>query len=797
MTLLPEHLAYLQARGIGSEMAIRFYEADQGDLVIPYRDPSGQPYKQQPGRSELFVVRRHFPTSTPKFKAPWGAGNRPYFSPLMPAGALYDVTIPLVLIEGPFKVDACWIAIPNGYCFVGLTGTWNIVDRRDEAGQWSEDNETRVLPELKAIPMTGRLIIILFDSDIADNKSVASAAKFIANWTRCRGGCPHRVRLPHEPNGNKNGADDFIVRYGPQALVSRLEEAQVIGYPIPAPLLADDGELRGDYDSTEELELIEALAKVTDMHVLDVITRKLTRKLHRKQSELLAQIEDARTGESDRGFLASDEELAGIDIDSRWIVPDFIPRGEVVILTADPGVGKSLLAYDLCLAIATGGEFLGFKVPKGRVLILQLEEGGSFGARLRALGFHDLAKRGDDWEASRSFDLAKPSHMQQLRGMLRKGWDFVMIDPLRALARSFDVEETSAEFGRKIVRPLAKTITDAGAAGLLIHHNAAGTGKAAGTRDIPAAVWGVFNLKRVVDGDDENLHLSSDKTRDSDPLLWHLRKMRCEGFDGSEGGCTWELVNMLQHMAPDLPLLKRVDALLDMQTQPITLRQIAEGLGLPEGDDGKVNPTLRAMASKAAALRQWSDKAKPVARYWKPLERRRQSVLDGMGVSPSSDTNQLTHQSLQLISRIDEGCIGVDLQPKSVDAPVGRPLGDNPEIPLPDKGVNQSPLVCGITPSSPSAVVAEPFGVGESVQFLDRTLGEWRDGYTVLASPDPEGRVHLKSPTGATFHTRQRNVRRSPSLTEMDDAHIQSAAESLGTHLATTFDITHGHQRAA
>ena len=703
-SLQPEHLAYLQARGIAADTAISLYKASGRDLLIPYRDPSGQPYKLQPGRPETFVIRRPFPTSTPKFQAPAAAGNRPYFSPLMPAGALEDVMTPLVLIEGPIKVDACWTALPHGYCFVGLTGTWNIVDRRDEAGRWSEENDTRVLPELKAIPMTGRKVIVLFDSDITDNKSVAAAAKFIANWVRQRGGRPHRVRLPHEPNGSKNGADDFIVRHGPPALLNHLEDAQVIGYPLPAPLLTDDGELRGDYDAAEELEVIEALAKVTDMHTLDVVTRKLHRKLHRKHSELLALIEDARTGEVDRGFLASDEELAGSDIDSRWIVPDLLPRGEVVLLTADPGVGKSLLAYDLCRAIATGGEFLGFQVPKGRVLILQLEEGGSFGARLRALGFHHLAERRVDWDASKSFDLAKPSHMQQFRGMLCNGWDFVMIDPLRALARSFDVEETSAEFGRKIVRPLAKAITDAGASGVLIHHNAAGTGKAAGTRDIPAAVWGVFNLKRAVDGDDENLHLSTDKTRDGDPLLWHLRKQRCEGFDGSEGGCSWELVAMLQHMAPDLPLLKRVDALLDMQTQPITLRQIAEGLGLPDGLDGKVNPTLRTMASKAAALRQWSDKAKPLAHYWKPVDRRRKSVSDGKGVSPLSEINQLTHQSLEGVSRVNQGCTGVDHQPNSAQTGqngINRQSEVNPGNPVPDRRVNRLASERGHTPLSP------------------------------------------------------------------------------------------------
>ena len=61
-------------------------------------------------------------------------------------------------------------------CIRDRTGTWNTKDRRDENGNWDQDNDTRLLPELKAIPMRGRKVIILFDSDIEDNISVDDAA---------------------------------------------------------------------------------------------------------------------------------------------------------------------------------------------------------------------------------------------------------------------------------------------------------------------------------------------------------------------------------------------------------------------------------------------------------------------------------------------------------------------------------------------------------------------------------------------------------------------------------------------
>lgn len=652
MTLTPEQLQYLADRGISETAAARLYSADGRDLLIPHRDPSGKAYHCQPGSLAPFTLRRPFPTGNPKFKAPPRGGNRPYFSPLMPPGALADVSVPLVLIEGPIKVDACWLAIPEGFCFVGLSGVWNLKDRRDEAGRWDADNPTRLMPELREIRLTGRQVITLFDSDAASNRGVAAAAKEIGAWARRHGGRPYRVNLPSEPDGRKNGADDLIQRHGAAALLDRLEQAEPIGWPLPDPLLNKEGDIRSDYDPTEEREVIEALALVTDPRVMESVTRRLSQKCGRRQSEWLALVEDQRSGAADHGFLCTDEELEGSDIDSRWIVPDLLPRGEVTLLTADAGVGKSLLGYELAHALATGGEFLGFRVPQMRVLILQLEEGASMAARLKARGFA-LRDRGVTWQASRSFDLAKPRHVEQLRQMLRNGWDFVMVDSLRQVARSFDVEETSAEFGRRVVRPLAKLITDSGSAGLLIHHNAAGTGKAAGTRDIPAAVWGVFNLKRVTDGNDQDLILSTDKTRDGDPIVWQLRKERTDGADRSGHGFRWELAAMLQHLAPDLPLLRRVEALLDRQVEPITLRQMARLMELPDGPDGKVNPTLRTMAAKAAALRRWSDKGQP-ARYWKPEEFRSASSYPGGGVG-NSGGNQLTPQLLEGVSRVNQG----------------------------------------------------------------------------------------------------------------------------------------------
>lgn len=201
MSLSSEHHRYLKERGTNPARLATRYCSSGSDLRILYCDPTGQPYLDQKG--DPYVVRRLFPSGKPKFKAPFESGSRPYFSPLMPDGYLEDIRIPLVLIEGPVKVDSCYEHIPTGYCFVGLTGTWSTKDRRDENGNWDPENDTRLLPELKAIPMRGRKVIILFDSDIEDNISVDDAATDIGNWTRKRGARPHRCTLPSEPDGKK------------------------------------------------------------------------------------------------------------------------------------------------------------------------------------------------------------------------------------------------------------------------------------------------------------------------------------------------------------------------------------------------------------------------------------------------------------------------------------------------------------------------------------------------------------------------------------------------------------------
>ncbi len=90
-------------------------------------------------------------------------------------------------------------------------------------------------------------------------------------------------------------------------------------------------------------------------------------------------------------FTAS--QLMGMTLsEPKWIVPDILPEG-FCILAGNPKLGKSWLALNVCLAVASGGVALGtVKVEQGDVLYMGLEDTQRrLQSRLRKMLQHDSA----------------------------------------------------------------------------------------------------------------------------------------------------------------------------------------------------------------------------------------------------------------------------------------------------------------------------------------------------------------------------------------------------------------------
>ena len=189
-----------------------------GGWEITYLDPQGKPYTY--GDGVPFVRRKLKPGSDPKYLTPKGAGNRPYFSPLLPKGYL-EGTKPLLITEGEKKADAL---TAHGFPCIGLTGVWG----------WKDGRGGDAIPELREINRN-RPINIVFDSDVVIKSQVLEAVWALAKWIRAPkedgvfyspGDLPNVVFIPSELNGEKNGADDFILRHGADAFARLLRLAR-------------------------------------------------------------------------------------------------------------------------------------------------------------------------------------------------------------------------------------------------------------------------------------------------------------------------------------------------------------------------------------------------------------------------------------------------------------------------------------------------------------------------------------------------------------------------------------------
>ena len=81
--------------------------------------------------------------------------------------------------------------------------------------------------------------------------------------------------------------------------------------------------------------------------------------------------------------LLSDEELLTLP-DPDWLIQKYLPAGGLIVLYGKPASGKSFLALDWAMHIATGRSWLEFDVRRGQVLYVVAEGGTSFKSRVRA-----------------------------------------------------------------------------------------------------------------------------------------------------------------------------------------------------------------------------------------------------------------------------------------------------------------------------------------------------------------------------------------------------------------------------
>ncbi|HEX4612166.1 MAG TPA: DUF3854 domain-containing protein, partial [Urbifossiella sp.] len=242
--VLPHHRAELRASGLDDETLAANHVHSEEDpkavagllhwgarrarelgpvLVFPYADRDGRPLGHATVKPDRPRDRGDKPGKV-KYENPKGRPNRLY----VPAGtraALADPTAALLISEGCKKALA---ATRHGFPCVSLPGVWSWVAPRETKGG-KKVGTLALNADFAAVPWPGRPVYLAYDSDAASNLDVAAAERALADVLRRHGADVRLVRLPAEPDGAKNGLDDFLVRHGPDAL------RRLVGAAAPVP----------------------------------------------------------------------------------------------------------------------------------------------------------------------------------------------------------------------------------------------------------------------------------------------------------------------------------------------------------------------------------------------------------------------------------------------------------------------------------------------------------------------------------------------------------------------------------
>lgn len=195
-------------------------------LVIPYYDMDGQLTTFERGGEMLPFCRVRYLASkqtygmvqhkAQRYSQPGASGTRAYFPKLMDWRPIRDdAGEPVIITEGEKKAVAMCAA---GFPTIALGGVFNFTNGGEE-----------LMPELDAIKWRGKQFYVAFDSDAALNPNILAAeARLVDELQRKRGGEGFLLRLPHDGD-DKVGLDDFLVKFGPEALVTLLQNATSLG----------------------------------------------------------------------------------------------------------------------------------------------------------------------------------------------------------------------------------------------------------------------------------------------------------------------------------------------------------------------------------------------------------------------------------------------------------------------------------------------------------------------------------------------------------------------------------------
>jgi len=260
-----------------------------------------------------------------------------------------------------------------------------------------------------------------------------------------------------------------------------------------------------------------------------------------------------------------------------WLIEKLLPKDEVLLISGETGVGKSLLRTQLAILFAKGGgEFLGYKVAGAPTLVVQHEN--SIAGEWRRI--HKLAQSIGIYDEKRFllnqalYSVPGVKEAKRLESVIRaSGAKVIIYDNLSTL---HTCNENSASEMRAVCEALKKIDRECGTSSILLHHfrkpsdgrdSSGDKAESRGSSSISDFAGSIITVRKASNG---LIKIKVEKTRDSDEEGKELICKRDPNtllleIASDEAGETYDLDKILSVLKAG-PIETRqafVDALLD------------------------------------------------------------------------------------------------------------------------------------------------------------------------------------------------------------------------------------------
>ncbi len=447
-------------------------------------------YPTRNGGHLVQVVRTDRRDGTKTFSQRHFKGAKGGFVPGLPAEKRKDIAIyrysevreaigrgePIYWVEGEQTADALWKAGLAATTSIGGTGGF------ENYGDYSKD-------------LDGATVIACPDRDRKGVEYADKVAKFFGATHWCRFGPASAWKDGNLPE--KGGLD----------LYDWIEQGATVA-DIEAAVKEQGGDREFEQLTKGYDNLISMIGRVLaiDGPMKAYALNKLS-KIHGTSESKLLNMYLAQTRGDSTAQLWDGKSFMAEDLgEDEFLIHGLVPRGGAILVTAAPGAGKSSLVYAVAKSVLSGCEFDGRIGCKGKVLILQSDEGRRTTQRkLRKLGFQDL----DGWEIHFGYDFTNMNHLE--RWIQREQYDLIICDSYHNLNRFSGFEEKDTGFAAAAMemRQIGDRI---GCTFMFVHHlNHRGTTR--GTTALEANVDEVWRLTKESERSDSQRHFTFNKSR--------------------------------------------------------------------------------------------------------------------------------------------------------------------------------------------------------------------------------------------------------------------------------------------